>query len=86
MPGPGGPGGPGPGMAGRGMPPGPPMMEAHGPMRGWHRGPPPSRAASFHFQREDAEIHIHCAEGETTRACVDAAAVLIDKLATIPTR
>jgi len=84
-PGMGGSGMPGPGMPGSG-PRGPGMMEAHGPMRGWHRGPPPSRAASFHFQRDDAEIHIHCAEGEPTRACVDAAAVLLDKLGAMPSR
>ncbi|TPG60344.1 hypothetical protein EAH89_02890 [Roseomonas nepalensis] len=79
-PGPRGPGMEGPGMMGGRMMPG----EPPGPMRGWHRGPPPSRAASFHFQREDGEIHIHCAEGESTRACVDAAAVLLDRLVGAP--
>jgi hypothetical protein len=76
-------------------PPGPPgpgygrpgMMEGHGAMmRGWHRAPPSSRAASFHFERGDAEIHIRCAEGEATRACVDAAVVLLDKLGSMPMR
>jgi len=93
-PGMGGPGGQGmegprmgggPGMGGPGMH-APGMMEGYGPMRGAHRGPPPSRAASFHFQRDDSEIHIHCAEGESTRACVDAASILLDKLAAIPAR
>ena len=76
---------PGPGPGGPGTH-GPMMMEAYGPMRGWHRAPPPSRAASFYFQRKDDEIHIQCAEGESTRACVDAASVLLDKLGTLPAR
>lgn len=84
-----GPGPRGPGMAGPEGGPGmhgPMMMEAYGPMRGWHRPPPPSRAASFYFQRDDAEIHIQCAEGESTRACVDAASVLLDKVGALPNR
>ena len=84
-----GPGPRGPGMAGSEGGPGmhgPMMMEAYGHMRGWHRAPPPSRAASFYFQRNDDEIHIQCAEGESTRACVDAASVLLDKLGTLPAR
>jgi hypothetical protein len=90
------PGAPPPGpQAQAPAPPGPPgpgygrpgMMEGHGAMmRGWHRAPPSSRAASFHFERGDAEIHIRCAEGEATRACVDAAVVLLDKLGSMPMR
>ncbi|SHK01331.1 hypothetical protein SAMN02745194_03964 [Roseomonas rosea] len=92
-----GPRGPGPGPEGRGPgmdgPPGrgPWMMGGYGhpgmgegyPMHMWHHAPR-SRAASFHVERGDAEIHIQCAEGEPTRACVDAASVLLDKIAALP--
>lgn len=45
-----------------------------------------ARAARFRFERDGATVSIQCAENETTRACVDAAGVLIDKLAAQPTR
>ncbi len=59
--------------------------EGHGPMMegmmgrrmGRMRGP---QGAHFVFEREGAMIDLRCAENETTRACVDAAAVLLDKL------
>ncbi|MFT8243432.1 hypothetical protein [Roseomonas sp. BN140053] len=79
---PGGPGLRGPGPMGQGMGPG----MGHG----WGRGPrgfgppPPRRAASFHVERGDMEIHIRCAETEPTRACVDAAGSLLDKIASMP--
>ncbi len=91
-PGPRGPGpegrGPGPeGPPGRGPwamgPYGHPGMGEGYPMHMWHHAPR-SRAASFHVERGDAEIHIQCAEGEPTRACVDAASVLLDKIAAMP--
>ncbi len=60
------------------------MMEHHpGMMTGGMRGP---RGARFVFEREGAMIDLKCADNETTRACVDAAAVLIDKLAPTPAR
>lgn len=78
---------PGPGPAGPGFGPRGPRGPEMDRMRGFpHRPPPPSRAASFHLQREDSVIHIRCAENEPTRACVDAAAVLLDKVAGLPTR
>ncbi|WP_424135556.1 hypothetical protein [Roseomonas chloroacetimidivorans] len=71
------------------VPPGGPRgpgMEGPGPMRGWHHRHAPSRAASFHIERDDSAIHIRCAEGESTRACVDAAVVLLDKVGSMPAR
>jgi len=65
------------------------MMERHmggemgGMMGGGMRGP---RGAHFVFEREGATVDLWCAENETTRACVEAAAVLLDKLAPQPTR
>ncbi len=55
----------------------------HGPggrpgmMRMMH-GP---KAARFHFSRGENEVDIQCATDEPTKACVDAATVLLDKLA-----
>jgi hypothetical protein len=53
----------------------------------WHHMPPgehgfmaPSRAASFRFRRGDAMVDVKCAETETTKACVDAAGAMLDKL------
>ena len=66
------------------MPYGHPGMEAYGMPMMHHPHPHASRAASFHVQRGEDEIHIQCAEGEPMRACVDAASVLLDKLATLP--
>ncbi|MFC0407410.1 hypothetical protein [Roseomonas elaeocarpi] len=69
----GGPGMPGAGMQGPGMP------GFHGP-GGPHRwGPPPSRAASFRLERGDTEFRVRCAENESTEACVNAAATLLDR-------
>ena len=39
------------------------------------------RGARFIFERQGALIDLRCADNEPTRACVDAASVLIDKLA-----
>ena len=54
-----------------------------GMMGGDMRGP---RGAHFIFEREGAMIDLRCAENEPTRACVDAAAVLLDKLGSQPAR
>lgn len=54
-----------------------------GMMGGGMRGP---RGAHFVFEREGAVIDLKCADNESTRACVDAAAVLLDKLAPQPAR
>ena len=74
-------------------PPGGP--EAGGPEGGgYHRGPgsmdrmmqrrPPSKAAFFHFQKGDARVDIKCAEDEGTKACIEGASALFDKLAPQP--
>ena len=60
----------GPGME-RGRPFGPGM---HGPMRR------PPRAAVFSINRGDTRVFIKCSDEESTRACVDAATSLLDKL------
>jgi hypothetical protein len=65
----------GPGMHGRGMMPG--MMHGPGPRA---FGPPPSKAASFSFQRGDMRIRIRCAENEPMQNCVNAASALMDKV------
>lgn len=54
-----------------------------GMMGGGMRGP---RGAHFVFEREGGMIDLRCAENEPTRACVDAAAVLLDKLGSQPAR
>ena len=43
--------------------------------------PPPSKAAHFLFRKEGATVAIKCADDEPTKACVDAASALLDKLA-----
>jgi len=43
------------------------------------------KSAGFRFKRDGAEIDIRCAADESTKACVDAASVLIDKLASMKT-
>lgn len=81
----------GPGSMGEG---GPAAMRPGGMMRGMMEGGPhgmrhmmrPSKAAHFEFERGDAVVKIKCAEDETMRACVEAAGVLLDKLAAQPTR
>jgi len=70
-----GPGGGGPGMGGPGGGPGhfgPPGM--HGMMA--H----PPRAAVFAINRGDTRIMIKCSDEESTRACVEAAGTLLDKV------
>jgi hypothetical protein len=67
---------------------GAPTQDAHG-HPGMHGGPHwmrhgmmrPSRGAHFHFARNNGVVDIRCAEDEPMRACVDAASVLLDKLA-----
>jgi hypothetical protein len=54
-----------------------------GMMHGMHR-PPMSKAAHFMFRRGDQVMEIKCSDDEPMKACVDAAAVLMDKLAAAP--
>jgi hypothetical protein len=72
------PGGPGPGMER-------PPMGGRGGWMGMHRGHMMMRdkAASFRFKKDGAEISIRCASNEPTKACVDAAALLIDKVSSV---
>ena len=74
--------GPGPGMHEH--------MREHmrGPMGGMG-GPPGmqmTKAARFHFSRGENQVDIRCAADEPTKACVDAASVLLDKLNAQPAR
>lgn len=39
-----------------------------------------TKSAFFRFKRGDSEIDIKCAADESTKACVDAASALIDKV------
>ncbi|HYZ63745.1 MAG TPA: hypothetical protein VE650_14950 [Acetobacteraceae bacterium] len=83
---PGAPGSPG----GPGFPPGPPGFgereghggfgehEGHGP--GMHMMRHPPRSAVFAFRRGETRVFIKCSDDEPTRACVDAASALLDKL------
>ena len=68
---------------------GPEAGMMHGPMggpMGMHRPMMMmQKSAGFRFKRDGAEIDIRCAAYEPTKACVDAASVLIDKLATLKT-
>ena len=41
---------------------------------------PSPRRARFHIRRGDTRVDVRCAENEPTRACVDAAVTLLDKL------
>lgn len=62
---------------------GPPPYMMRGMMeRAMHMRP--SKAASFHFRKGDARVDIKCADDEPTKACVDAASALMDKLAAQP--
>ncbi len=94
-PAPGPTGGPGPGpMGGQGQPPtergpgaaqmerGPGMMSRGGPqgMERMMRMHPP-KGAVFMFRRGDQRVVVKCADEESTKACVDAAGTLMDKLA-----
>ncbi|MBV8915478.1 MAG: hypothetical protein JOZ05_20880 [Acetobacteraceae bacterium] len=65
-----GPPGMGFGMGGPGRPPGP-----HGMMM-----MRPPRGAVFAFRRGDTRIMIKCSDEESTRACVDGASALLDKV------
>ena len=50
-------------------------------MHGRHHPPPPmSKAAFFRFRKGAASVGIKCADDEPTKACVDAASQLLDKL------
>ena len=57
------------------------MMRMH-----MHPPPPPSKAAHFRFRKGDAMVDVKCADDEPTKACVDAASVLLDKLAPNPAK
>ncbi len=59
------------------------MGMMRGMMGGGMRGP---RGARFILERDGALIDLRCANNETTRACVDAAGVLLDKLGSQPAR
>ncbi len=80
----------GPPPMGMGGPRGPyPMMMGGGPERREmgermmeHMHPP--RGAMFVFRRGDARIIIKCADDEPTKACVDGATALLDKLPNAP--
>ena len=64
----------------------------HGQMHGGRHGRmmemmrPVSKAARFEFSRGETEVDIKCAEDEPMRACAEAAGMLLDKLATQPSR
>jgi len=77
------PGAPGVETANEGAPDDHPAMRGGPP--GMHPGMMrmmrPSRAARFHFSRNDGVVDVKCAEDEPMRACVDAASALLDKLA-----
>jgi hypothetical protein len=64
---------------------GPMERMRHGPMHsgmmGMMHG---SRGAHFVFGKGDQVADIRCADNEPTRACVDAASALMDKLAAQP--
>jgi hypothetical protein len=85
------PPGPPPGGPGMDRPMGGPGMGVDRPMGGhggWmamhhHMMMDMDKAASFRFRRDGAEISIRCASTEPTKACVDAASVLIDKIAAV---
>ncbi len=60
-----------------------PPMEGRGgfmAMRMHHRMAMMQKSAGFRFKRDGAEIDIRCAADEPTKACVDAASLLIDKV------
>ena len=73
----GGPRGPNP-MATAGEPEGREMGERM--MRHMH----PPKGAMFVFRRGDARVIIKCADDEPTKACVDGATALLDKLPNAP--
>ena len=60
----------------------PPPMEGRGGFMYMHHHPMMRDSAGFRFRRDGAEIDIRCAANEPTKACVDAASVLIDKVMT----
>lgn len=69
-------------------PPAPMQGMMHGPMdmrRGYmemraQRMMAFQKAAAFRFRKDGAEIDIKCSSDENTKACVDAAGTLIDKI------
>ncbi len=62
-----------------------PPMGGRGGYMGMHRPPMGmmQKSAGFRFKKDGAEIDIRCASDENTKACVDAASVLIDKIASM---
>lgn len=48
------------------------------------RPPGPPRGAEIRIRRPDIAIAVRCAEGETTRACGEIVAQMIEKLAAMP--
>ena len=58
--------------------------DMHGDMHGVMRHMRPSKAAVFNFRKGDARVFIKCADDEPTKACIDAASALMDKLAAQP--
>ncbi len=62
-----------------------PPMGGRGGYLGMHRPPMGmmQKSAGFRFKKDGAEIDIRCASDENTKACVDAASVLIDKIASM---
>lgn len=77
----------GPEMRRPGLPPG---FDGPGGPRGFggphHMPPPPSKAAHFHMRNGAAAIEVKCADDEPTKACVEAASQLMDKLSSMPER
>lgn len=61
-----------------------PPPDMRGEMHGGMRPMRPSKAAIFNFRKGDARVFIKCADDESTKACVDAASALMDKLAVQP--
>ena len=77
------PPGPGPGAEMHMGEHGPGEHGGRGMMQGMHRHPT-SKSAHFMFRRGDAVVAIKCADDEPTKACVDAAAIILDKLTASP--
>jgi hypothetical protein len=69
-----------------GPPPGFGGPELWGPRHMPPPPPPPSKAAHFRLHNGNVAIDVKCADDEPMKACVDAAAQLVDKLSGIPER